>query len=35
MEMTKSEKLLKKTKKISGILFDMTSSKKGHGLGLF
>ena len=32
MEMTKSEKLLKKTKqKILPILFDMTSPKKGRG----
>ena len=35
MEMTKNEKLLKKTKKkFSGIFFDMTSSKKGRGSGL-
>ena len=33
MEMTKSEKLLKKTKKnFLWIFFDMTSSKKGRGL---
>ena len=35
MEMTKSEKLLKKTKKqFSGIFFDILPSKKGHGSGL-
>ena len=35
MEMTKSEKLLKKNEnKISGIFFDMISSKKGRGWGL-
>ena len=35
MKMANSEKLLKKPKKIfSGILFDMTSSKKGRGSGL-
>ena len=34
MEMTKSEKLLKKKKmkkKIGGIFFDMASAKKGRG----
>ena len=36
MEMTKSEKLLKKNgKKIFGFFFDLTSSKKGRGSGLF
>ena len=35
MEITKSEKLLKKTKKkFSEIFFDMTSSKKERSLGL-
>ena len=35
MEMTKSEKLLKKPKKnFSGNIFDMTLSKKGRGSGL-
>ena len=34
MEMRKSEKLLKKTKKkFSGTFFDMMSSKKEHGFG--
>ena len=36
MKMRKSEKILKKTKnKFSGTFFDMMSSKKEHGLGLF
>ena len=36
MEMTKSEKLFKKTKnKFSRIFFDMTLSKKELGSGLF
>ena len=35
MEMTKSEKLSKRTKKkLSEIFFDMTSFKKGRGSGL-
>ena len=35
MEMTESEKLLKKNeKKILGIFFNITSSKKGRGSGL-
>ena len=35
MEMTKSEKIIEKKtkKKISGIFFDMMSSKKGRGSG--
>ena len=36
MKMRKSGKILKKTKnKFSGTFFDMMSSKKEHGLGLF
>ena len=35
MEMTKSEKLLKKNKKeITEIFFDMTPTKTGRGSGL-